>query len=146
MPAPREFERYLGIPFCADGYGYDGCHCWGLVRLVLLECTGVKLAEFDAVATDDLRAVARAMATGAEETQWRSVARDNLRKFDVVLMAHSVVHIEQRPVRAAMHCGVMLTPDDVLHVEVGRNAICVSLTHSSVRHRLLGFYRHAALA
>lgn len=36
-------EDYIGLPFLAKGRTRAGLDCWGLVRLVLLECCGVAL-------------------------------------------------------------------------------------------------------
>ncbi len=47
-------ERYLGIPYREGGRGWDGCDCWGLVRLILLEERGIALPLFsDVRSTED---------------------------------------------------------------------------------------------
>jgi cell wall-associated NlpC family hydrolase len=40
---PSWVGRYVGIPFVSGGRDIEGCDCYGLVRLVLLERFGYKL-------------------------------------------------------------------------------------------------------
>ena len=46
-------ERYLAIPYRKGGRSWDGCDCWGLVRLILKEEKGVVLPSFDSVSTPE---------------------------------------------------------------------------------------------
>lgn len=39
----QELEKYIGIPFRDHGCGYDGCDCYGLVRLVYRDLFNVEL-------------------------------------------------------------------------------------------------------
>lgn len=39
----RDWSRYVGIPFVDMGRGFDGCDCYGLVRLALLHEYGKAL-------------------------------------------------------------------------------------------------------
>lgn len=43
------FERYLDIPYKDGGRDWDGCDCWGLVRLILAEERGIVLPSFSDV-------------------------------------------------------------------------------------------------
>lgn len=46
------FERYYRIPYKEGGRDWDGCDCWGFVRLVLLEEGKAELPLFRGVCTN----------------------------------------------------------------------------------------------
>lgn len=141
---PRRFERYLRIPFCVTGLDFIGCHCWGLVRLVLMHEAGLSLASYDAISANAVIQIARAMREALSSDEWVKVDCADARAYDVVLMSHSIIISDGRPSRPAMHCGIMLTRKHVLHVEHGRDSVCVPI--NQLRNRVLGIYRHRSLA
>lgn len=139
---PRWAEKYNGIPFVESGFDEAGCHCWGLARLVIGRERGLWLPTYGEVSASELAAISRRMAVERVADIWRAV--DRWQAFDVVLMAGRVaVGNEHR--RVAVHCGVAVSSDHVLHVEAATAAVCVRHDHPSIRFRLLGAYRHHAL-
>lgn len=63
------FERYLAIPYRKGGRTWDGCDCWGLVRLVLKEERGIILPSFDSVSTSEDFGRLRLMFTHVEKPE-----------------------------------------------------------------------------
>jgi probable lipoprotein NlpC len=137
--------RYVGIPFIDRGYDATGCHCWGLAHLVYHRECGIVLPRHDTITIDQLKERVRAIYTASMMPPWVPVT-DECRDFDVVLMAVSAKDDAGRPRRFAGHIGVAVGPRLVLHVERGTDAVCVPVNHFSIRHRLLGVWRHEALS
>jgi len=131
--------RYVGMPFKDGGRDASGCDCWGLVRLVLGEQYGVELESYvgqysSARAVDEVSGL---LAGEIPKTGWLAVVGDP-RPGDGVLF---------RLLNAPWHVGVVVGPDEFLHVEEGVGAACVERlsSHRWVR-RLIGVYRHEAMA
>lgn len=135
-------SRYVGIPFRADGLTRDGCHCWGLVRLVLLEQRSLHLPTYGEQSAADLIAAARFFRGDSIRDPWIKV--ETPKEFDVVLM--TAMSGEPRPRVVPGHCGVMVDTETVLHVWEATNAVQMKIDHLMIRHKRLGFYRHKALA
>lgn len=133
--------RYVGIPFKTDGLTRAGLHCWGLVRLVILEQHGIELPPYGEQSAADLVAAARFFRGDAAREPWTKVATP--KAFDVALM--TAMGGEGPPRVMAGHCGVMIDETNVLHVWEATNAVQMSLLHPRIRHKVLGFYRHRDL-
>lgn len=133
--------RYIGIPFADDGLTRDGCHCWGLVRLVLSEECCLDLPTYGEQTAADLVAAARFFRGDSARDPWIKV--ETPQKFDVALM--TAMTEEPRPRVIAGHCGVMVDFETVLHVWQATSSVQMKLSHPRIRHRLLGFYRHKQL-
>jgi cell wall-associated NlpC family hydrolase len=134
-------ERYIGIPFSNDGLGFDGCHCWGLVRLVLLNERNVEVPTYGELSAKDLLAVERTISSSAAGDPWIKVSGAR-KQFDVVVM-------HARPEesgRVAAHVGIMASAKAMLHVERSTSAVLVDIDHRSVKRRVIGTFRHKALA
>lgn len=135
-------SRYVGIPFAEDGLTRAGCHCWGLVRLVLAEQCGIAdLPTYGEHSAADLIAAARFFRGEPLGDPWIKV--DRPQAFDVVLM--TAMAGQGRPSVVAGHCGVMVDAQTVLHVWEATAAVLMGLSHHLIRHKVLGFYRHRAL-
>ena len=134
---PAWAARYVGIPFAdAVEESAGGLHCWGLVRLVLARAAGLDLPAYGEIGARELAALALFAGEAAREP-WLPVMGPP-RALDVALM--------RGPARAVSHCGIMVSPSHVLHVEAAHDSVVVAVSHPSVRRRLIGFFRHRALA
>jgi len=143
-------DKYVGVPYRAEGRDLGGCDCWGLVRLVMRDQAGLDLAAFETVR---VRNGARVMATVREEIasgEWLEVPRDEARLFDVVTMR---CHFRTRAGWQAgdIHIGICagtngLGVKHVLHVEEPWNAVCLPFSHPTISFRLKEIYRHRSLA
>lgn len=143
MTAPSWVSDYIGRPF--DVQDLDpGCHCWGLVRRVLAARAGIEVPSYAETSGAQLLKAARHMNDDSRTPPWRDVWTAPRRTLDVVLMTQTVGHF-RTVVRAPVHCGVMVSPTHVLHVQENTDSCVVPLTHWSVAGRIGGFYRHEGL-
>lgn len=134
---PRWAERYLSIRFMRAGRKYPDLDCWGLVRLVLFEQAGVHVPAYGDVAAGELLRIARMIESASSVPPWIEVKTS--KAFDVVKM-------RGENGRAETHVGIMVNNTHMLHVEEASDAAIVPLDHLSVSSRVIGFYRHEALA
>lgn len=128
------FDRFVGIPYRDHGRGFDGCDCWGLVRLVLRDLKGVDLPGFaeSYQTAADAKAVADLIAGQMEP--WDALPPGSEQPGDVVLMRRGA---------AACHVGVVIGGGRMLHVAADAVASRVESYRSGLRrHRVVGFYRH----
>src|SRR5260370_22375176 len=135
--------RYVGIPFADEGHDFSGCHCWGLVHLILKNEAGIQTPTYAEISGLDLIRATRAFRAAISADAWRKVEAP-LRIFDCLLIS-ATVKVDRRGIRVDGHVGILIAPDRVLHVEQATHAVHVELTHVSVRHRILNFYRHRDL-
>lgn len=135
---PRWVEPYVGLPYRERGHDQRGVHCWGLVWLVYKECLGVELHRDDTVTSAQLRKFSALLSRGASSTPWAAVV--DRKDYDVMLLS-SLITEENRVCRLPAHVGVV-AGDHLLHVERGTNAVCVLLSHPSIKSRVLGCYRY----
>ena len=143
---PLWVSRYFGIPFIDRGLTRDGCDCWGLVRLVILEQTGVKLPGYPEIGRGATLAKLRTIFAAADGPEWLEMHPAQETAFDVVLMKGLVEHEgskHQRPI----HIGCVVEPGTLIHIEEGCEVTVVDYrSHPRVTHRVTGFYRHHKLA
>lgn len=137
--------RYVGVPFREIGFDLSGCHCWGLVVLVYRNERGIALPRHDTINAEQLLATARAFASSSAVPPWQPV-RDDRRDFDVVLMGADEKDGDGVLRRYPSHIGLAVGRNRVLHVERGVDAVCVPSSHWTVCHRIIGAWRHEALA
>lgn len=123
------FDMWVGIPFKEHGRDFNGCDCWGLVRLWYKDKYNVHLPSY----VDDYenvkdKNIAATMQT--EKEKW--LCADSPEYGDVVLL---------RMAGLPMHCGVYLGKGKVLHVERGCDSIIEDLRRSKWKNRIMGYYR-----
>lgn len=127
-------DRFVGIPWVEKGRGFEGCDCWGLLRLVYLEECGVELPGYgERYETVADRAALAELIAGAKFEQWSEIPAGTERAFDAVLI---------REGREQTHIGLVVTPGRCLHVDRGNTSVIESYRHGPLKFRTVGFYRH----
>ena len=109
--------------------------CWGAHRIVVADRAGVLLPEYPGEASGGIGLRAR-----HPEMDWTRVAPGAERELDLVLMGDNL-----HPLVPA-HCGTVVAPGWMLHVDRVVNALLKPLTHPTLRGRILGIYRSRELA
>lgn len=139
-------SRYVGIPFSDDGCSFASCHCWGLCRLIYRHELDIDLPAYGECSARDLVGAARRFRSDSDNDAgpWRAVDAAALKPFDVVLMSAMTAHNGHR--RIPGHCGLMISPDRVLHVWKETAACHMALDHPRIRYHILSFHRHEQLA
>lgn len=127
------FDRYVGVPWIEKGREFEGCDCWGLLRLLYLNERGISVPSYsDSYENVDDRATLTALIRGEVSQSWGEIARGAEQIFDAVLM---------REGRALSHVGVVVAPGKLLHVERGGTSVIEPYRHGPLKHRVIGFYR-----
>lgn len=122
-------DRYVGIPYRAEGRDWWGCDCWGLVVLVYRERLGIELPTH-AGYVDPLSAdAADAVSTG--KLAWRPV--ESPQPMDGVLF-----RIKGRP----HHIGLVIREGWMLHTAAGKDSCIEPYTRPYWSARVEGFYRY----
>lgn len=140
MISSTTITGYVGIAWMENGRDRAGVDCWGLVRLVLAEQAGFWLPSYGEIGHVSLLAIARAMEFERASPDWIDLTDQARRLLDVVVMRR-LGEAGSRPV----HCGIMVSERQMLHVERASDSHRVYLDHPSVRSRILGIYRHKTL-
>lgn len=135
---PAWANKYIGVPFRDFGFDTSGWHCWGLVRYVLLHERGIELPTYGEISVSELIKVAHLMKYEPEDATWIKVDKP-YNSFDVLLMRGDA------GTRAAVHCGIMVSPSIVMHVRKGVSTVAVPVMDRSVAFCHLGTYRHREL-
>ena len=132
-----DWSTYQGLPFADRGRDEAGVDCWGLYRLILRRECGIDLPSFagDYVSTLERAAISAIIDGEKQGATWRPVTTP--RAFDLVLF---------RVGRTASHVACAVSRDRMLHVHAGHRSAIVPTGHPLWRQRLVGVYRHEALA
>lgn len=123
-------ERYIGLPYAANGRTRDGLDCWGLVRLVHAEQFSNVLPSYsdDYDGPEDQRA---AELIAAAREGWVRV--EDHQPGDVVVL---------RMWGEATHVGVITEPGMFLHIRIGRDSVVERLDSALWARRIEGVYRY----
>ena len=125
-------KKYVGIPFASNGRAMEGCDCYGLVRLVLMNEYGITLPELSGDYSSALN------------------VSETLKLFDEkipVLAAARILDLEERAViiitesGRPCHMGINAGGGYILHSNYYTGSICQRLTHPDLTGRIEGFYR-----
>lgn len=133
MPVPIWAGHYIGLPFRDHGRDRSGLDCWGLVRLVMGEQSGIALPSFATEYKHTSDADAIGGIVDRESGKWQRVAAGQERCGDVV-----VLRLFGRP----LHVGIVLGDGAMLHIETGINSAIERYTGPRWQSRICGFYRH----
>lgn len=143
-------KPYVGLPFAEHGRDRSGVDCWGLVRLVIGDVTGVWLPSFSTTyaSTTTGDEVAESVAVNCFNCpEWTTVPAGDERPTDMVVMKGwwraPAGGLRSGPI----HVGVVVRPGSMLHVEEGIDA-AVGQYRSDlrIRPRVLRFVRHREVA
>ena len=133
------FANYIGLPYKRGGRERSGIDCWGLITLVWWEQLKFLAPSFETVQWDNATADTRresidriVSAINSDIGRYQSVAWGEQRPLDGVLL---------RMRGAPMHCGVMIDPFRMLHIEEGTDSCIEDLRRIHWRGRVLSYYR-----
>ena len=129
-------HSFVGIPYIDLGRDRSGADCWGLVRMIYDEIACIDLPAFDsAYASAEERAEVAAVIADQQATgPWRQV--DAPRMLDIAVFRFSI----------QCHVGVVIEPTLMLHAVAGQQSAMQRYDRDPWARRLVGIYRHEALA
>lgn len=143
MKRPPWIGQYVGLPFSDNGLTRSGLHCWGLVRIVLMEHAAITdLPTYGESSAADIIAAARHFRDDSAGECWAPVTEPRL--FDVLLMT-AMYETDGVLRRLPGHCGVMISASEVLHIWRETDSVIMRTDHHLIRNKKLGFYRHRTL-
>ena len=138
---------YVGIPFADLGRDRDGCDCWGLVRLVIVEQAHVELPSW---ATNygseaNCEGVGERIEAARVSGDWQRIDPGREQPLDVVELS-TAVRTAAGWMFGPLHVGVVVGAGWMLHVEQTTDAALVRYNDPATARRLRGFWRHHRLA
>jgi cell wall-associated NlpC family hydrolase len=135
IPIPPWVKPFIGIPFLALGRDWTGCDCFGLLRLVYREQFGIELPSYteDYADTLDRQELARLIA--GQIQPWRPVP-----------FAHCGDAVLFRIAGDECHVGLVVAPPVFLHAQEGKDTCLERWDAAGWRRRIVGIYRHEAMA
>lgn len=135
MPTLAEWARQVvGTAYQANGRGPEGWDCWQAIREALRAVYGLELPAY-AYPERDWPAIAACVEE--ERPAWQPIPLGSEQPGDVLLL-----RLRGLP----LHVGLVLGGGDMLHAVRGLGVCVERYTGGAWRHRILGPYRHSALA
>jgi cell wall-associated NlpC family hydrolase len=125
-----DFGRYIGIAFKDHGRGFDGCDCWGLVRLVYQNEYGIKLPDMGPIYEKVTDEKGMMKLYVSELPSWEKVEIPQI--GDVVLL---------RACGLPIHVGIVVSENQMLHIEIKIDAVIERFDSALWGRRIEGFYR-----
>lgn len=125
------FSKYVGIPFKERGQDWDGCDCFGLVRLFYKTEYGVILTDLTTQyqSTSDKENIKKAAEIEKKNARLTNTPKEG----DVILF-----HFYGYP----MHVGIYIDNQRMLHVMKGIDAVIEKHTKNYWQHRKLGVFTY----
>jgi cell wall-associated NlpC family hydrolase len=138
---PAWVAPFVDIPWQIKGRTYDGCDCWGLLRLVMQDHFGIAMPSYTEAYPDleDGEWIATLLRRGIAGLGWTKV--DKPREGDGVLLRVTG--------KLELHVGLVTDREHFLHTfPTYAASVCDRFDHSfwSQPGRVLGYYRHPAMA
>lgn len=123
-------EKYIHIPFKSHGRDFEGCDCYGLVRLFLENEFGIVLPDFwDYMSAEDSKRIMELI----EENKPLIAGEPK----DIPDIGDIVLYKFQGYVS---HVAVYVGEGRILHVMRNSNSCCVPIDHGRLKGRIAGFY------
>lgn len=110
-------DDYVGLPFKLGGRSRDGLDCWGLVRLVLIEQTGIIYPSY----TDDDHEMIVQHAN-----KYLTVREPKI--LDVAILL-TEIKVEEKWMLKPLHVGIFVSADQILHIQTGQLSRCQYTRH-----------------
>lgn len=130
-------DKYIGVPFAADGRTMDGLDCWGLVCQVYSHELGIVIPRYDGVFNHQspVKYFEIAGLMAAERNLWRTVT-GRLNEFDMVSL---------RTGRHAFHVGIMIDSSRFIHCDNPCGVTIESIASPLWRDRVNEIVRHPSM-
>lgn len=105
--------KYMNIPFKEKGRDFDGCDCWGLIRLIYKNELGIELPNYlECYNTTNDREQLSKVISEESNIHWIHPAFGYEKEFDVVILNMRGV---------PMHIGIVTKSGFMLHCAKGIN-------------------------
>lgn len=125
-----DLSKYIHIPYKSHGRDFDGCDCYGLVRLVLKEEFGKELPDFwDYTSAEDGTSVQEIILEGTPLVNAERKEKPEI--GDIVLFTFRGY---------TSHMGLYVGNNMILHVIKNIDSCCVPINSGMLKGRIEGFY------
>jgi cell wall-associated NlpC family hydrolase len=130
-------RRYIGIPYKEHGRDWDGCNCYGLIRLVYMTEFGIELPSLTEAYASVLERREADGLVGRGESPWAKR----------VEIPHSgdVIRLRRQgePKGDGTHAGIVVDPirETMLHIHNNTSAAIESYAGLAWRHRVDEFLK-----
>lgn len=134
-----DLKRYIGIPFLDHGCGFDGCDCYGLVRLVYRQELGIDLPHLgDCYSCAFSRGEVAPLVSSVAAESWAvDVTDKEPEPFDVLVFSRGGMEY---------HVGLFVHGDMMLHAIDGTDACLEKWNGIRWKRQLTRRLRHASRA
>lgn len=135
---PEWVANYIGIPFKDLGRTREGCDCWGLVRLLLMERASIQLPSHADDYKSEKNCKAIQQTINNNRYKWREVHYTDATTYDVAEMQLPVEY-QGRYIYAPIHVGILVNKSYLLHTSKSVGSHIVNVLSKDVN--IKGFWR-----
>lgn len=125
--------KLIGIPFINGGRNYDGCDCWGLVKLASKELYGVDLPDY-MISCFDSANISKTCAKDLKE-QWSRVKTP-------IKGAIAIMGTDPDAPNLMNHIGLVIGQNKMLHTLKKQYSHIERLNHPFYKNRIKGFWKY----
>jgi len=126
-----KYSKYIKIPFKPLGRDFNGCDCYGLVRLILLNEFDTELPSWD---QDYTNTTDKKVLESCISDRYGYFEKTNDPKAgDIVLMRLCSAF--------PVHIGLMIDDKKFIHIRQGENVSTGKVNEHKYNRRIAGFYR-----